>query len=129
MIRWSRSEDGYCESKDGRFKIRPLYYGRCSAQSYEVRDVTVPGKYTGDTQRACKTWALTRLIDESRVSDSVEALRRAGIPAPAGVVLRRVRCTFAGLEWWVQVDDGSWLWWDNREGARREWKTSVYGPT
>jgi hypothetical protein len=37
-IRWGRSEEGYVESKCGRFTISPLYWGHTRPQSYELRD-------------------------------------------------------------------------------------------
>ena len=33
-IKWTRSEDGYTESKCGRFAIHPEFYGTTRAQSY-----------------------------------------------------------------------------------------------
>ena len=28
LLKWNRSVEGYCDSKDGRFSISPLYCGR-----------------------------------------------------------------------------------------------------
>jgi hypothetical protein len=33
-IQWNRSEDGFVESKDGRFEIEPLFIGRTTPQEY-----------------------------------------------------------------------------------------------
>ena len=38
LTQWGRSIEGYCQSKDGRFSICPLYEGTTRAQSYQVRD-------------------------------------------------------------------------------------------
>lgn len=35
-IRWGRSEDGYVDSRCGRFKIRPLYCSCVKPQWYET---------------------------------------------------------------------------------------------
>ena len=58
LISWSRSEDGFCHSKEGRFQISPIFRGRTKADSYVVRD-RVKGKERShlETQRECKDWA------------------------------------------------------------------------
>lgn len=57
-VKWGRSEEGYVESKCGRFDIVPLYMGRCSAQAYNLIDYG-PNRneyktHMSDTQRDCK---------------------------------------------------------------------------
>lgn len=41
-IRWGRTEDGYCESKCGRFKIEPCYLGRVRPMLYVLVDTKRP---------------------------------------------------------------------------------------
>ena len=57
-IQWKRSDEGFCESKCGRFDIVPLYCGRCDPQYYEVYDnepkPRVRVAALCDTQRECK---------------------------------------------------------------------------
>jgi len=43
-IKWHRSQDGFCASKCARFKIKPIYAGRCQPIWFEVTD-TVPGGF------------------------------------------------------------------------------------
>lgn len=42
MIRWNRSEEGFVESKDGRWWICPLFIGRTTPQGYELWDNSRP---------------------------------------------------------------------------------------
>ena len=55
-IFWARSEDGYADSKDGRFEISPIFIGRTTAQGYMISDNNTRGTYGGVdfTQRDCK---------------------------------------------------------------------------
>lgn len=56
VIRWKRSVDGYVESHCGRWRIRPLFWGRVNPQSFELlREGIVMG--TRNTQRAAKDLA------------------------------------------------------------------------
>ena len=58
-VEWGRSEDGYVESKCGRFHISPLFIGRTTAQGYKVDDTETGNSYGGPdfTQKMCKEWA------------------------------------------------------------------------
>lgn len=38
LIKWGRSEDGFVDSKCGRFSIVPNYCGTTRPQDYNVRD-------------------------------------------------------------------------------------------
>lgn len=70
---WKKSADGFVESKCGRFRIRPIYWGRVKAIRYELKDLGEltdkeadsgrrrgTGKSLGefDTQTEAKTHAL-----------------------------------------------------------------------
>ncbi len=53
MPEWGRSDDGYCDSKCGRFEIRPIYSGRVQPIWYALWKLDVRiGWY--DTQREAK---------------------------------------------------------------------------
>ena len=57
-VQWGRSEDGFVESKCGRFKIKPIFAGRYKPIWYQVED-TAPGGHgmaTQNTQKECKAW-------------------------------------------------------------------------
>jgi hypothetical protein len=53
-IKWGKSEEGYVESKCGRWRIVPLYCGTTSPQMYEIIDDDEGRRWTGDTQRMLK---------------------------------------------------------------------------
>jgi len=57
MVKWNKSEDGYCESKCGRFKITPQWWGRVQPQEYKITDKVTEKKSAFSTQRNCKKWA------------------------------------------------------------------------
>ncbi len=66
-IRWNKSQEGYCESKDGRWSISPLPMGTTRAQGYRLVDrfklAHVPYRETysdHDTQRDAKNEAERR---------------------------------------------------------------------
>jgi hypothetical protein len=64
MIRWKRSSDGFVESRDGRWRISPLYWGCTRPQMFELlRDGKRVASYCS-TQREAK--------------DSAERLSEAG---------------------------------------------------
>lgn len=45
-IEWKRSEDGYCDSKCGRWRIRPLFCTRVNPAAFELlRDGVVVGRF------------------------------------------------------------------------------------
>lgn len=54
---WTRSEDGYTDSKDGRFSIYPQPMGTTKAQGYELYDHKTGARSTHDTQAEAKAWA------------------------------------------------------------------------
>lgn len=57
-IRWNRAVDGFVESKCGRFRVIPEYWGRANPQMYRVED-TMPGGFGighFETQKKCKEW-------------------------------------------------------------------------
>ena len=70
-IKWTRSEDGHVESKDGRFMIEALYYGTTRAQGYYLYDYGPDGqtlsapRYDADTQAQAKATA-QRIVDGKR---------------------------------------------------------------
>lgn len=60
-VKWKRSDEGYVESKDGRFDIMPLWCGTTTPQYYEVYDnepkdggSRVRIAALCDTQKECK---------------------------------------------------------------------------
>jgi hypothetical protein len=54
-VRWNRSEEGYTDSKDGRFSISPLYMGTTRPQGYQMWDNTMKKRVAqGDTQAEMK---------------------------------------------------------------------------
>jgi len=57
VIKWHRSEDGFCSSKCGRYKIKPLYMGRAQPVMFRITDTVTKKAHEGFTQRDCKTWA------------------------------------------------------------------------
>ena len=60
LIKWERSDEGYCDSKCGRFDIVPLYCGTTRPQYYACyyTDPVTLGRTKvttlSDTQRDCK---------------------------------------------------------------------------
>jgi hypothetical protein len=60
LVKWNRSEEGYCESKCGRYLIKPLYCGQTTAQMYELRlNDGYARLATCKTQSECKGFAET----------------------------------------------------------------------
>ena len=54
MIRWKRPADGFVESRDGRWRITPLYWGSTRPQMFELfRDGKRVASYFS-TQRDAK---------------------------------------------------------------------------
>ena len=54
MIHWKRSSDGFVESRDGRWRIAPLYWGCTRPQMFElIRDGKRFASYCS-TQREAK---------------------------------------------------------------------------
>lgn len=61
MIRWKRANDGFVESRDGRWRIAPLYWGCTRPQMFELfRDGKSVATYCS-TQREAKE-AAERLV-------------------------------------------------------------------
>lgn len=61
MIRWKRANDGFVESRDGRWRISPLYWGCTRPQMFELfRDGKSVATYCS-TQREAKE-AAERLV-------------------------------------------------------------------
>ena len=54
LAQWTRSSEGYCQSKDGRFTISPLYEGTTRAQSYQAIDTKTGRIWTADAQKHLK---------------------------------------------------------------------------
>lgn len=46
-LQWTKSDDGFCETKDGRFYIKPIFLGRTRAVGYELIDETAPMRPSG----------------------------------------------------------------------------------
>jgi len=59
-VKWGRSEDGYVESKDGKWKISPRFMGRTTAQDFEL-EMKTNGKwkvvYNASSQKDAKEYA------------------------------------------------------------------------
>jgi hypothetical protein len=53
-------------------------------------------------------------------------LARHGLPPVPDAL--EARYTMRNSDWWVRTPRG-WFWLDGREGGKREWKPSAYGPT
>ena len=69
IVKWGRSEEGYVESKCGRFDIVPLWMGTTRAQAYDLID-TGPNRNLyvrtmHDTQRLAKEHA-QEIINQQR---------------------------------------------------------------
>jgi len=71
-VKWERSEEGYVDSKCGRFEIVPLFCGTTRPQYYEMY-YTDPVMLTrrrvvglADTQRSCKDEVEDFLIRERK---------------------------------------------------------------
>jgi len=60
-VQWGRSEDGYAESKCGRFRIIPIFAGRVQPIWYQVIDKETGDKAQRDTQHECKAWSHARV--------------------------------------------------------------------
>jgi hypothetical protein len=61
VIRWKRANDGFVESRDGRWRISPLYWGCTRPQMFELfRDGKSVATYCS-TQREAKE-AAERLV-------------------------------------------------------------------
>jgi hypothetical protein len=57
-IKWGRSDEGFVESKCGRFEISPEYWGCVQPQSYTLIDVIEHKQYRQKvTQKDCKALA------------------------------------------------------------------------
>ena len=67
MLKWKRSDDGFVDSKCGRFQIVPRWWGRVAPQEYILED---KGKQVGsyDTQRAAKN-AAERIVNPPEEED------------------------------------------------------------
>lgn len=67
-VRWGRSEDGFTDSKCGRFSINPLWGGCANPQWYELKDKQDNPKKRGnwhDTQRDAKQAAQDKVDREN----------------------------------------------------------------
>lgn len=60
------ADPGHWQSKDGRFRIRPEYYGSTRAQSYELMDGKTRVRTSCDTVRLAKYEAEAILRREGR---------------------------------------------------------------
>lgn len=57
-IKWTKSHEGFTESKCGRFRITPEYWGRCNPQSYKLSiTASKSATYSFDTQTQAKEYA------------------------------------------------------------------------
>lgn len=65
-IKWNRSEDGYVDSKCGRFQIRPLFCGRTRPIWFLATDTTTTNKKSSycNTQKEAKEWSETLWLKE-----------------------------------------------------------------
>ena len=59
-IAWTKSEDGYCESKDGRFRIEPIFNHSVAPAGYNLYDNGERVKRSLDTQKEAKELAERR---------------------------------------------------------------------
>ena len=67
LVRWESSgESGFWESKDKRFYITPRYYGRTTAQDYEIRDTKTKETHSGTRIKDVKWWAELQLQREKK---------------------------------------------------------------
>ena len=67
MVKWYRSKEGFVESKCGRFSISPEYWGRETAQSYELKDNNTKKRYRlQDTQSDAKSKADSIIYKEKK---------------------------------------------------------------
>lgn len=70
LIQWKRSEEGFTESKCGRFEIEPIFIGRTTPQAFQLyyrETAFVPRKKIRgfcDTQREAKNYAQSFLVWE-----------------------------------------------------------------
>jgi hypothetical protein len=59
---WKRSQDGYVDSKDGRFSIYPQPMGTTRAQAYQLHDNKTGKRFSTDTQAQAKREA-ARIVE------------------------------------------------------------------
>ena len=73
-VKWERSKDGFCKSKCGRFRIKPIFAGRVKPIWYQVEDNDPdnPGVATLGTHRDCRGWVERRKNPPAHRSDWVE---------------------------------------------------------
>jgi|HubBroStandDraft_6_1064221.scaffolds.fasta_scaffold240778_3 hypothetical protein len=65
-IKWNKSKGNFCESKDGHWRIVPLYCGTTRAQAYELwRDDHVISSFLGN-QKTAKEAAEQILAQETK---------------------------------------------------------------
>jgi hypothetical protein len=67
-VKWNRSDDGFTDSKCGRFSITPLWCGRVKPQWYELKDAKDDPKKKGgwhDTQGEAKKAAQYKVDKEN----------------------------------------------------------------
>jgi hypothetical protein len=62
--RWTPSEDGYTETRCGRFRIEPNWYGRTRPVSYSLYDREASGRpvFGSHTQADCKSRAARKFM-------------------------------------------------------------------
>ena len=65
-MNWTRSNDGYCESKCGRFQVKPKFWGRVRPREFLLKDTRTGNSGLFDTQREAKSKAET--IVQYRIS-------------------------------------------------------------
>lgn len=84
-IKWNRSSDGFCDSKDGKWKITPLYMSCVNPQAFKLEYEGKVVDSMASTQREAKESAERWLVDEAKkrsdvrtepmlLRDSVEAM-------------------------------------------------------
>lgn len=69
FVKWGRSEDGYVDSKDGNWRISPLFMGSTTAQEFELEQ-KIGNKwktvYHGSTQKDAKEYVETWMEYQQR---------------------------------------------------------------
>lgn len=57
LVYWLRSEEGYTQSKEGRFLIEPKFMGSTIPLAYKITDYVSGNTKSVDTQKEGKMWA------------------------------------------------------------------------
>lgn len=57
-LKWNKSKEGFTDSKCGRFRITPEYWGRCNPQSYKlIITASKSATHSFNTQKQAKEYA------------------------------------------------------------------------